>query len=384
MNNAIKIIAPIGLLILGAAGAAGLIASGKTAERADPELIITPVEILTVAEGSNPALIQGTGVVKADQEITVMPQVAGQIVSISPALIPGGRLSAGEVIAQIDTRDYSLTVQQEQSRVAQAEVDAQLEAGRQNTAEREWALLGEGRDSSEVPLALRRPQAEASAQSLASARAGLQKAQINLSRTSLTAPFNAMVISESVDVGQVVGNATQVARLVGTDRFRVDVAVPFEQLRALDVPGINAEIGSPATVTWSLGGDDIVRDGRVVSLAGELDAQTRNAQLIVSIDEPLSTDVGGLPLMPGAFVDVTLHGRDITGSFSVPRSAVYQGDRVWIVDDEDRLAAVTISGRWGDADDLIITSGLQPGARVVVSPLSLPIEGAPVRASERK
>jgi len=384
MNKAAKIAAPLVILALGVLGAGGLIASGSSAEKTVPEAVITAVDVLEVQPVASPAEVQATGVVRPDKEVTVFPQVSGQIVSISPALVPGGRLAAGEVIAQIDPRDYSLTVRQEESRVAQAQVEYQLEEGRQTTAQREWALLGDGRAASEAPLALRSPQKEASVQSLASAQAGLERAQLSLYRTSLSVPFNAMVISEGVDVGQVVSGATNVARLVGTDRFRVEVAVPFEQLRALDIPGVTVpqgQAGSPATVVQTLPGGHLEREGEVLSLSGELDPQTRNAKVIVAINDPLDITQGGLPLLPGAFVDITLHGNTIASSYIVPRAAIHDGDRVWTVDSEGRLDSVEVTTRWGDAENLIVTSGLSPGDKVVVSPLSRPIEGAPVRAT---
>lgn len=382
MNTAVKIAAPIGVLILGAAAAAGLVASGKSAKKATPEPVIAAVDVLEVQPMSNPAEVHATGVVQPDREVTVIPQVSGQIVSVSPKLVPGGRLAAGEVLARIDPRDYSLAVRQEESRVAQARVEYELEEGRQTTARREWELLGEGRSGDEAPLALRRPQKVAATQSLESARAGLERARLSLARTSLVAPFNAMVVTEGIDVGQVVGGATTVARLVGTDRFRVEVSVPFEQLRALEIPGLNAaEGGSPATVRQQLSDGVLERSGEVIALAGQLDPQTRNATVLVAIDDPLDTGAGGLPLLPGAFVDVVLHGQEIADSYEVPRSAVYGGDKVWLVDREDRLASTTVSTRWGDDEHLIVTSGLSPGAKVVVSPLSRPIEGAPVRAA---
>jgi len=385
MNNAVKIAAPLGILLLGVVGAGGLIASGSSAEKTVPEAVVTPMDVLEVQPVANPLAVQATGVVRPNQEITVFPQVSGQIVSISPSLVPGGRFVAGEVIAQIDTRDYSLSVRQEESRVAQAQVEYQLEEGRQTTAQREWALLGDGRAASEAPLALRSPQKRASVQSLASAQAGLERAQLNLYRTSLSAPFNAMVISEGVDIGQVVSGATNVARLVGTDSFRVEVSVPFEQLRALDIPGVTApqgEPGSSATVVLSLSaGEQLEREGRIISLAGELDPQTRNARVLVAIDDPMDITRGGLPLLPGAFVDVTLHGKTLASSYVVPRAAIHDGDRVWTVDGEGRLDSVEVTTRSGNADTLIVTSGLNPGDKVVVSPLSRPIEGAPVRAT---
>ncbi len=383
MNTAAKIAAPIGVLLLGLAGAAAMVASGKPARKARPEAAVAAVEVLEVQPVSRPAEVHATGLVQPDREVAIVPQVSGQIVAIAPELRPGGRLRAGEVLAQIDPRDYRLAVRQEEGRVAQARLEYELELGRQATAQREWALLGEGRPEDDAPLALRRPQLEAAERGLESARAGLERAQLSLERTALTAPFNAMVLSEDIDLGQVVGPGTTAARLVGTDRFRVSVSLPFEQLRALEIPGLNtAGAGSPATVRQQLSEGIVERRGRVFALAGQLEAQTREATVLVAVDDPLDTGDGGLPLLPGALVDVVLHGRELSGAYELPRAAVYGGDTVWLVDREDRLARAEVRTAWGDAESLLVTRGLSPGDRVVTSPLSRPIEGAPVRISD--
>jgi RND family efflux transporter MFP subunit len=264
-------------------------------------------------------------------------------------------------------------------------VNLELERSRGAVAEREWALVGEGRSAEEAPLALRRPQLSSAQAALASAEATLATAKLNLERTSLRAPFDAIVLSEGVDVGQVVGAATQVATLVGTARMRVEVRVPVEALAVLEIPGMGAQQGSRATVTQRLttgaaGDQQITRAGHLVGLGGQIDAATRSATVLVGIEDPLG-DGSGLPLLPGAYVEVDLQGRPVEGAIGVPRLGIREGTVAWVVGAEDRLERRDVTVGWRAEDQVFVTSGLAVGDRVVTSPMSLPVPGMAVRVS---
>jgi RND family efflux transporter MFP subunit len=348
------------------------------ADRKPPAPRIASVTVLEVVPRTERAMVPVQGLVEPSREVVVMPQVSGKIVSQSDRLIPGGTFARGEPLASIDPRDYRLAIQQEQSRMRAAELELQLEQQRQGLAEREWELLGDGRAA--APLALRRPHLVNAEEGLTAASAGLQRAELNLERTVLRAPFNAMVIDEHIDVGQVVGPNTSAITLVGTDRFWVRAAVPVDRLAVLEVPGVNAEQGSPARIVGQIGVGDIGEHaGEVVQLAGQLDASTRTGQLLIAFDDPLEPVEGGLPLLPGAFVEVAIEGRPIDSAVRLPRTAVVDGDRVWLADAGDLLAERTVEIGWRTEDEVIVTGGLRAGDRVVTSPLHQAIAGMPVK-----
>ncbi len=216
---------------------------------------------------------------------------------------------------------------------------------------------------------------------LESARAALKQAELDVARTAVRAPFNAVVTSEAVDVGQVVSSASQTVSLVGTDRARVEVALPVEQLANVDIPGVNAEQGSTATVTQSLGqAGSIVRTATAHRLVGELDPQTRTATVVMLIEDPAASG-DGLPLMPGAYVSVDIEGRSVDQAIAVPRSALSEGDSLWLVDAEGRLDRRTVEIGFRGAQSVYISAGLEPGEKVVVSAVSMPLPGMKVRVA---
>ena len=377
----LKAAATLGAACAGLVGAMGLYATGSAAEKTTPPERVDLVEATRIEAARAQARVEATGTVIADQQVVLSPEVAGRLTWVADGLKPGQRFSKGSTIARIDSRDYEAGVAAERSRLHQAELELSLEENRGTVAAREWDLIG-GDASGDGSLALREPHLEVARANVEAAQASLDRAELNLSRTSIRAPFNAVVLSENVDVGQVVGSASQVAILAGTDRVRVEASVPYDRLSSLAIPGVDgvtADEASTATVRHTLGdGSAIVRSGRVVGMGGQLDPQTRTATVLLTIDAPYDPPGGGLPLLIGAFVDITIDGRSVDEALVVPRTAVYDGDTIWVVGDDSKLERRTVETGWAIGDELQVLSGLQAGDEVVTTPLSAPIVGTRV------
>ncbi len=342
----------------------------------DPDLV---VHTQVARAGARQAVVTATGLVAPEREVSVIPEVSGRIVFVSDRLVPGGRFEKGEVMARIDARDYELAVDQQRGLVRSSELELEMEGARQEIALAEWRLLGDGGDPS--PLVLRQSQLAAAEMNLNANRSALDRAQLGLERTELRAPFNATILSESVDVGQVVGPQSQVARLIGTDNVRILLSVRLEDLELIDVP-LDGRVGSTVIVRQRVGAARVLeRTGRVAHRVDELDPETRRAQILVLVDNPMSPG-DALPLLPGAFVDAEVRGRSIEGAIAVPRGAVYDGNTVWVLSAESTLERRTIKPVWGDDTFLYVIEGLEDGASLILSPLVNPVEGAPARSLE--
>ncbi len=379
MSRTAKIVLPIAIVLVGVAAAAVMIKTAPKTERGAPPQLAPVVDLLVAEPRALPARVTATGNVVPAREVTISPEVSGRVVHVSRKLRRGERLSRGDVMLRLDARDYELAVRMETSRVQQAELELALEQERGAIARREWEMLAD-ESSGSGELARREPHLQTAEQSLESARSGLARAELALERTTIRAPFDSLVRSENVEVGQVVAPGGPIATLLGSETFWVDVSLPVDHLAVLDVPGFGAEAGSPAVVEHDLGsGDRVVREGEVIGLSAELDPQTRTARVLVAVEDPLTAPDGGLPLMPGAFVEVTLRGRTLTDAYQLPRTALVDGDTVWLADAEDSLVRRTVEVSWTEADTAIVTAGLEPGDRVVTTRMSLPIAGMKVR-----
>ncbi len=367
---------PILIVIGGTALAVAMIASSGEAEKAEVEAKPLLVEIMDIEKTDIAIPVRGTGTVVAAQRVALVPQVGGKIVQVDARLMPGGRFDAGEVIARIEPRDHQAALDLARSNAQRAELELALEQGRSEVAEREWELLRED-GTSPSELALRKPQLALAEQSATAARGALTAAQLNFSRTRLRAPFNAVVIEESIDLGQVVGPGSPVATLVGTDQLWVNVSLPLAEVGDLQLASRDA-IGSKATVIHRLAdGRQLTFEGTALQMGGTLDPTTRQAQVTVSIENPFEQDGASLPLLPGAYVEVIFAGQTAQAVSRIPRSALHDGDTAWVSSD-GILTPRTVSISGGDAETVVVEDGFEDGDLLITSALSLPLAGTPV------
>ena len=348
------------------------------ANRAAVEEMALLVEVMELSPTTEPVRLFTSGAVSADKQVVLGAEVPGRVVSVSDKLIPGGRVSRGEVLFRVDPRNFQNAITQRTAQVAQAELNLSLEEGRGVVAAQEWELLGGDREGSREEIALRQPQLANAQAQLESARAALAQAETDLERTVVRAPFNAVVVSEQVEAGQMVGSASQLVTLVGTDRARVEAQLPMEAIADIAIPGVNSEEGAAATVSLDLGSGELVAvPAHVSGLVGSLNPQTRSATVVLIVEDPMEAQ--HLPIMPGAYVNVEIASVTDADSLPIPRSSLYEGSHVWVVDAEQRLERRTVEIGHRTPSEVFVVSGLDAGERLVTTTLSMPIEGTAVR-----
>jgi len=386
MRRLVMLVAIVAVLAAAVYGARWLHKTRPRAKRVVVERKPTLVEVIAVTRGRERVVVVAMGTVIPEKTVVLQPQVTGRIIEQSPALMPGGLLKAGEIIARIDPTDYHLAIEQQKGNVARALFELKVEEGRNVIARREWKLLEPDIPNTDAgrQLALREPHLTNARAALAAARSSLDLAKLNLERTAILAPFNALVTEESIDVGQLVTPQTRLATLVGTDAFRVQAALPVSKLDAIAIPGVNGSKGSKAKVAHEASHGCVTsREGQVVRLLGDLDPAGRMARVLIRFDDPLGVKPGPrLPLLLGAYVRVEIEGKPLNDVYVLPRSALREGNTVWVMDADDRLAIRKVEIAWRQPDTVLIGSGLQPGARVIVSRIPVPIPGMKLRVED--
>ncbi len=253
------------------------------------------VEFLTVEIGSQPRFVDGMGSVIPSRTVVIQPEVTGRIIEQSDSLVMGGLFSEGQKMVEIDRRDYKLAVDQQKALVEQSKFELKVEEGRQTVAKREWALLESELESTPEgkALALRKPHLNNAKAVLKAAKSGLAKSKLALDRTTITAPFNALVREESVELGGLVSPQTALASLVGTRQFWVQASVPVQHLGHI---GVDAPHKPPAvTLTQATGSTPLTRQGRVLRILGDLDPQGRMARVIIAFMITPNTNIKTAP-----------------------------------------------------------------------------------------
>ena len=379
----LRVLLPIVVLAVSVAGAMILLSSRPEAERTDVETRRTLVETIVPVTGTQPIDIIGYGTVEPHRRLAVQPQVGGQVTELNDAVRAGGILRAGETILRIDPRDYELAVRQREADVANAAVALQLEEARGMVAAREWELLGESIETSELGqrLARREPQKVEKEAMLEASKGRLEQAELDLERTTVRTPFNSMVLEDSIEIGQVISSQTRVATLVGTDRFDVIVAIPLDQLPLLRVDPNDPAGGSSAQVIQELGeGQTVVREARVDRVIGEVERAGRLARVRVLVEDPLGLEDGtaSVPLLVGSYVRVRIAGPEVDDVVELPRAVIRDNDSVWIMDADDELQIRALDIVDGRPQTVLARLELGPDEEIITSPLPVAIPGMPL------
>lgn len=353
-----------------------LVATGPEATQRPRKEMQVLVDAMPIERSDAGVRIEGMGLVVAAREVLLRAQVGGRVTEVAPELLEGMHVDEAVMLAQVERDDYTLKLAQAESTLELRTAEMELEMGFQRVAGREWELLGESDDvmSGSASLALREPQLKQAQAMQRSAQSALKQAELDLQRTKVTAPFNALVLSKSVDVGSMLSAGAEVARLVSTDAFHVRVSVPVSQLSVLEIPGAEAEV--------RIDGSNTALEGRLISLLGDLDPEGRMARVLVEVKDPLGLEQANAErakLLLGSYVSVELQGGELSGSVTIPRAALRSGDVVWLVDANSKLQIQPVEVVWKNRDTVVIGSGLELGDRLITSSMSFAADGMSVQ-----
>ena len=291
--------------------------------------------------------------------------------------------------------------------LTRAESDLAMEMGSQAVASREYELLegGEGVDDADRAmraLILREPQlaaaeaeVDAARAMVASAEASLEAAELareaaelDRSRTTVTVPFDAVVMQKMVDLGDTVGPGGVVAEVVGTGRFWVELRVPESELRWIEVPADGTGMGSPVefynAAAW---GPGAMREGRIVRRLPMVDEGGQMAVLLAEIDDPLKVqdpDADKPSVLAGGFLRGEVQGRKLDDVVEIDRSWLFENDTVRVMTDDGKLDIREVEVLYRGPDYVLIASGLADGERVVTTNLPSPVDGMAIRVNPER
>lgn len=368
------IVFPLLIVVLALLAAAGLLATSPQLEPEAPAPIAPTVRVMIAEPESVQLLVHSQGTVEPRTESELIPEVAGRVAWMSPALVSGGVFEADEVLLRIEDEDYEAAVEQARASFAQAEAEA---ANARFEYQRRLSLQERNLVSqSDIEAADRRLKvAEAAWDGAAS---GLARAQRDLERTRIAAPFAGMVRSKSVDVGQFLARGTAVATLYATDAVEVRLPLADEQLAFLNLPlgmpvGFETDSAPVVTLEAVFAGQALSWEGQVVRTEGEIDPRSRMVHVVARV-EP---DARPIPI--GLFVEATIAGNRVDGIVTLPRAALRDGNRVLVVDADNRLWFREVLPLRFYGDQVLISGGLEAGERICLSPIQTVVEGMTVQ-----
>lgn len=369
------------VLILGIAGAGLLASTRKIPQRKERPFLGPLVETVAVQPADNLITIQGTGEAYARNMTTVVPQVSGKIVEVSPNLVGGGHFTSGEVLLKIDPRDYELAVESAEAAVIRAEVQLETQQAEGRSAEEEWNAIHPGKEPSSA-LVLHKPQIRQAEAEIKAAKAQLEAARLQLERTEISLPFDGIVLNESADIGQFVTIGKSLATVYSTAEIEVRVPLESRELASFDLPGPK-RTGSEAKIFANLGGESLTWRGRVSRIEGQIDSKSRMAPIILKVPGAFTVGAENIPLYPGTFVTVAIKGHTLPSSYVIPSSALREDNTVWVVHDHQLDIRPVRIGRI-EKETTIVTDGLEAGEHIVTSLLEAVTQGMTVREAPQR
>jgi RND family efflux transporter MFP subunit len=368
-----KRLAPLLILITAALIALALILLRPAPNEVIPERPLTRIEIITVMPETVQLSVQSQGTLMPKIESELAVEVSGRIIEMAPDFRAGGRFKKGDILFKIDPADYEAAVAARAAELASAGLSLAQEEALAEQAAADWSAMGQGEPS---PLTLRKPQLAQAHAMVRSAEAALKRAKRDLNRTEIRAPYDGMVLSKSVDLGQyVVANPTlPIARIFSSDTGEVRLPLTQEEASLLNDP---TETQSRVALINDSPQGPIEWAGRFVRYEATIDPSSRLIHAIAEVANPFEQG-----MRRGMFLKAEISGQTLEQAFVIPRYALRGSSSVYLVTESNRLITREVTLAQTDTKRAIVASGLEAGDRVVTSPIAYYVENMPVEIIE--
>ncbi len=372
-----------------------------TPHKSPPERIRT-VEILSAKSENVQPDMRLYGQIAAGRTVDLRMLVGGEITSVATSFVEGGKVAQGADLVTLDRFDYEGALirartefEEAEARIAETrarialEADSRARASEQSEiaareVDRLTTLLGRGAtsdatlDTSRSRLAGARAAVETRDNQMRVLQAQLAREQASLDRlrwnitkaerdirnTTLFAPFEGIVSNVAAEAGRLVNVNDRVATLVDLDRIEVRFTLNDTQYGRL-VGETNGLEGRRVAVRWKGGNRQLDAEGTIDRLSPVVSAATGGFEVFARLQRSPTTDA----LRPGAFVTVITADRTYHGVVRLPQSAVHPGNRIFAVNEDNRLTPIDVAVVGFDGEHLLVKGDIKEASRIMVSRL---------------
>ena len=371
----IIIIATIALMIF-------IFKNPPTSPRAKPSKAPQMTVATTIlAPQTYQVMVQSFGTVKPRTQSVLFAQVPGQIIHVSKQFRDGGFFEQGDMLIQLDDRDYRAEVKIAQASLMTAKQSLQEEGARVKQAVADWQRLGNGKAAN--ALVLRQPQFEAAKAQVLSAEALLDKVELSLERTKIVAPYAGRILKQHVDIGQVISSNTQLADIFAVDYVEIRLPIKNKDLPLMKLPEeyqnaheqleVDSDEANNSMISNVIISSDLMGEqswqGKIVRTESAIDAMSQQLYVVAQIIRPYDGKYNqGAQIKMGQYVTAEITGRAVENVLVIPSSAIYQGSYVYLVQD-GLLMRTEIKLGWQNGTESIVTQGLIAGDELVLTSL---------------
>ena len=253
----------------------------------------TPVVGTTVVRDTLRIYVIAKARAEALREAKLTAQVSGRVQSIR--VRENQEVGRGRLLIRIDTTDYALNLADAQANWQRADVDYQVRLLQDEVIE-------------DPELRARRAERARVLTGLSGAEVALRRAEIEMEKTRVTAPFAGRIADLKVVEGQYVGAGTELLTVVTLDPIKVSVSV-------LETAVVGLVEGRGVTMTFS-SLPDTTFVGRIETINPKVDLDTNTARVTVLLPNPDGR------IMPGMYADARIEAHQIPDVIQVPRTAI--------------------------------------------------------------
>lgn len=331
------------------------------------ELVLPTVTVVSPKPGQASAGLPLPGEIKPLVEAPIYARASGYLKTRLVDI--GTNVTAGQLLAEIDTPELNQELAQLRAQLAQAEAALALA---KITAAR-WADLVKTASVSEQEAAEKQSDLALKSATVEAARANVHRLEELQSFTHVTAPFAGTITARGTDVGQLIaaGSGKELFHLAQTGTLRVYVRVPQAAARGVTL-GQMAELTIPELPSQ-------VFPAKVVRTAGAMDSQSRTLLTELEVDNASGS------ILSGSYAQVRFPEAKIETALALPSNTLLfraEGAQVGVVlaDGKVELRSVTLGRDFGPYVEVL--GGVNPSDRVIVNPSDSLVSGLQVRVAE--
>lgn len=294
------------------------------------------VSVSFVQATSHQATISAYGEITSRNKLSLTSQVGGKVTQLAPNFLSGKVFNKGQTIASIEPIEFKQALANAKASLADAELALAQEELNAKQAATEWQQSGLAANQAS-DLVLRKPQLAVAKAKFELAQQAYEKAAYDLAQTNIIAPFDALIVSKSIQVGSNVQAGTEIAVIYDISLFEVTLPLSVSQWQALQ-SGHERPLTDTA-VTLSDDAHNLHWQANINRVEQHIDTKSRQRALVVNIANPLSLST---PLFPGTFVKATVAGAQVDDLWKLPASALIDNHTVWQISDDDLLRPLAI------------------------------------------
>ena len=369
-TNSLRWVFPFVALAIGVVGFKAINALANEQEKKALVDTRPTVQVEPVSANDHQVVINSYGEVKPLENTQLSAQVSGEVLSWHPSFVAGGVVARGETLFSIEKDNYEAAVLVAEAELARAQAGLIEEQAQAKVAEDEAKRFP---SKARTDLFLRKPQVLSAQANVKSAQAALKRAQRDLENCDVKAPYDALIVSRNVGVGQYVTMGSQVAELNNIET--AEVIIPIAGFDSVFLP--ERIKGITATVIQK-GLNSFTREGVIDRDLGIVDNATRMSSLVVRIEDPYGLKNKQPAIKFGSYVKVNFAGTTLNNIYRLPQALV-NNQTVWVVGENQTLEPRKVTVIREEGEYFYISSGLKADDKLVVTLPEYPQKGMEVK-----